>query len=351
MNITSIHNEDPSVWAERHFGELDLGDVRRNQRAVTIAAAMANNPDKSIPQVFRTVYDVKAAYNFFRHPDVTPENLQQFHREQVQAEIERAGHYLLLEDTTEIHCTEGQEIEGLGPIGSDKKRKRGFHLHSILAVRWSYEKTSFERWPNRPSVEVLGLPVQHYNIRVARPESEAKNHPEYRMKRERESQWWQRAGESVGPAPLDESVIWTRVCDRGADIYELLVSCQQLTHNYVIRACQDRSVIMESGETDRLFAIARSQAAIGEYTVDLRTRPKTDDRIPKVRRQERTNQINKPSRTAKLSISVTDLVLPFSQSPWTQTWLLTSNTLHCCARMGKKSSRRRRAFRMDITYQ
>jgi hypothetical protein len=58
---------------------VELGDLRRNQRAVTIAAAMAAHPHRSIPQMFLNAYDIKAAYKFFRHPDVTPESLQLAH--------------------------------------------------------------------------------------------------------------------------------------------------------------------------------------------------------------------------------------------------------------------------------
>jgi hypothetical protein len=65
LNITTIHQAAPGAWAEQHFGEVDLGDLRHHQRAVTIATAMATNPARSIPQMFLNPYDVKAAYSFF----------------------------------------------------------------------------------------------------------------------------------------------------------------------------------------------------------------------------------------------------------------------------------------------
>ncbi len=83
MNITTIHQESPLAWSERHFAEVDLGETRRNRRTVTMAAAMAMNPDQSIPKMFIHSYDIKAAYNFFAHPEATPDNLQLAHREVV----------------------------------------------------------------------------------------------------------------------------------------------------------------------------------------------------------------------------------------------------------------------------
>ena len=283
MNITTIHQAAPRVWAEQHFGDLDLGDLRRNQRAVTIATAMATNPTRSIPQMFLNPYDVKAAYSFFRHPEATPEPLQLAHREVVLEQLQRPGQYLLLEDTSEMSWSGQQPIAGLGPIGSGAAGLQGFLLHSMLAVRWQCEVAAHTtRWPGRPSVEVLGLPVQHYHVRQPRPTGEpAKNNSKILKERAREGQWWEQAGAALGPAPEDEAVTWTRVCDRGADIYELLVSCAELNHRFVIRAAQDRCLTNEDGRvvTGKLFATARAQAALGHYELELRARPGQSARV------------------------------------------------------------------------
>ena len=79
-----------------------MGEARRNQRAQTIAAAMATNPDKSIPKMFIHRYDIKAAYNLFKHPEATPDNLQLAHREVVLEQMHLPGRYLLLEDSSEM---------------------------------------------------------------------------------------------------------------------------------------------------------------------------------------------------------------------------------------------------------
>ncbi|MBI3302392.1 MAG: VCBS repeat-containing protein [Deltaproteobacteria bacterium] len=85
----------------------------------------------------RAAYWVKAAYTLFRRPGATPDTLQASHREAVRAELQQAGRYLLLEDTTEMSWSGQQPIVGLGPIGSGDRRAQGFLLHSVLAVRWT----------------------------------------------------------------------------------------------------------------------------------------------------------------------------------------------------------------------
>ncbi len=57
--------ESPQTWAKRHFGGIEMADVRRVARAVTVAEAMAKHPGHSIPQMFEQPYEVKAAYHLF----------------------------------------------------------------------------------------------------------------------------------------------------------------------------------------------------------------------------------------------------------------------------------------------
>ncbi|WP_370655773.1 IS4/Tn5 family transposase DNA-binding protein [Paracraurococcus lichenis] len=41
--------EDAGSWAERQWGEVDLGNHRRTRRAVTMGAAMAAQPTAGLP--------------------------------------------------------------------------------------------------------------------------------------------------------------------------------------------------------------------------------------------------------------------------------------------------------------
>ncbi|MEW6212754.1 MAG: IS4 family transposase [Acidobacteriota bacterium] len=299
MDVKSIHAQPPLEWAEKHFGDLELGDVRRNQRAVTISSAMAANPDKSIPQLFMHTYDVKAAYNFLSNDDVTPDTIQETHRHLIAKEMAKPSRYLLLEDTTEMSWSGNQPIEGLGPIGAGTKGLQGFHLHSVLSVRCQVGPTQGEQSSTRQAVEVLGLIDQQYHLREPRPDWEKKKKDTRVAKeRERESQLWEQAGERIGPAP-EMPVEWIRVCDRGADIYEMMISCQQLGHRYVIRAAQDRCLTNEGGRetTGKLMETAREQKELGSFKMELR---------------ERRGQ---PSRTALMKISAVGVLVRSPQRP------------------------------------
>jgi predicted nucleotidyltransferase len=51
-------------WAEYTFGTVHLGDVRRTQRAVAIASAIAHNPAASLPAQMPDEAALEATYRF-----------------------------------------------------------------------------------------------------------------------------------------------------------------------------------------------------------------------------------------------------------------------------------------------
>ncbi len=290
--ITENQAQSPREWAVEHFGGADLSHVKRVDRAITIAEAMAASPGKSLPQIFAHPYDLTAAYTFFRHPEATPDNLQAGHRERVLCEMEQPGRYLLLEDTSEALCTETGEIIGLGPVGASKDKQIGFHLHSVLAVRWPSEPDQAP--PRRPTVEVLGLADQQYHVREPRPD-ELKRHASLRRvlpADELESALWEKASRRIGTAPDREDVVWVKVADRGADIFDHLCECKKQGHRFVVRANKDRVLLTEDGKrAGKLFETARATASCGEVELELRSRP------------------GQAARRARLQVSFTPVIL------------------------------------------
>lgn len=290
------HALEPSQWAGIHFGDAPLSDVRRVQRLQMIGEAMAANPGASIPQLFARPYDVKAAYHFFDHPEVTPESVQSAHRAWVMEQLERAGTYLLIEDTTELDWTDRAPIPGLGPIGNSNEGTQGVRLHSVVAARWDAEAT-VHKLGHRPSVELLGLASQEYLRRIPRPVDDSPDDSLARKKRERESLRWLRSGEELGLVP--RGVRWVRVGDAEADIYEYVQSGQSKGHGYVIRAGQNRALVAGDGRTvvGHLYETVRHAPTLGQFAVNLYPRP------------------GQAARTVELSVSAVAVCLRAPQRP------------------------------------
>src|SRR5947209_6755129 len=114
---TLDHKAAPADWAHSQFQGARLGHSARRKRVMTIAGAMAEQPGRTIPELFTRKYDIDAAYAFFDCPQATPDTIQCGHRTLVKAELRQPGRYLLIEDTTYISFTHRQQpVPGLGPI-------------------------------------------------------------------------------------------------------------------------------------------------------------------------------------------------------------------------------------------
>jgi Transposase DNA-binding/Transposase Tn5 dimerisation domain len=297
VNITT----EPFEWAKQNFSNLTTTDIRLNKRIIKIAEAMAKKPGTTLPGLFGTWKDTKAIYRLLNHDSITPAVIQDEHKEICKRRISEKGTYLLIEDTSEFSWSGHQPIEGLGPIGSGKEGMQGFLLQSVLAARY--------RGINN-SVEIIGLPSQQFHIRKPRPKGESRKSSFQMKKRERESQLWTYSGKNLGQTPPD--IEWIRICDRGADIYELLLQCQEMRHSFVIRASADRTLVTEESGVSagtKLFKAAETGTKLGEFKIKLRSRK------------------NIPARVATLSVRARKICLISPKRPRKQMGKMPS--IHC----------------------
>src|SRR2546429_8030988 len=137
MNATTFTNLDE--WARAQGAEAELGDRRRAARAVRVGAALAANPDASLPAQTQTWGDLKAAYRLLNAPDVTHAALSTPHWMQTRAATTGPEPVLFIQDTTEVDDTAPPHTGGLGAIGDG--RGRGYELQSWLAVRPAEDQT------------------------------------------------------------------------------------------------------------------------------------------------------------------------------------------------------------------
>lgn len=276
MSIAT-HFCDPLAWAQHHFGTAALGDVRRTRRLVTLAASWCRQPGASIPRLSQGQPGTsKAAYRLLDHPQATPDAFQAPHRRVVSQQLQAPGTYLLLEDTTELSWPEAAARRaGLGPVGPGKARSQGVLLHSLVAAAWPAQDP--DPAAKRPPLPLLGLLDQQFHVRQPVPAAEKAaphGHSRLRQQRPRESALGTQSLRAVGtPAP---DTRWVVVADRGADVYEHLLRCQQQRLGFVVRAAQDRALVAGPAKTPagRLFEVARAQPSQGTLALALRGRPR-----------------------------------------------------------------------------
>lgn len=272
--------EDSATWIRTQFEGATLRDVRRTRRTIQVATEMVTQPGASLPQLAATRSDLKATYALWAHPTSTPAHLQAGHRTHVRAALdESADPILLVEDTTVMSWAGHAPVAGLGPIGSGGDAGlQGFLLHSVLAMRWVAAPDPTRA--RRPPVEFLGVADQQYHVRTPAPPAETAlpegSQPFARQQRWRESALWLASTAHLGPAPrAGVGPRWVRICDRGADVFEFLESCQAAGHGYVVRAAQDRALV----RGPRLLATLRAQPAQATLALPLRARPQHPARV------------------------------------------------------------------------
>jgi hypothetical protein len=270
---------DAREWAERQFGECELGDKRRTKRLIQVAHQVANNPAGSFPEQMESWGDLKAAYRLFDADEVTFDAVAGPHWRQTRAQ--GPGRFLVLEDTTEVDFGYGREIAGLSRIGNGSGN--GFLLHNGLLVA-------------AESRAVIGVAGQTIHYRKAAPKKENKSQ---RFKRERESQVWGNLIDKIGPPP--EGVQWVHVCDRGADDFEVFCHLRQNRGEWVIRAsATHRLIFTPAGQQQPLTEYLDTLPVAGTYELHLRARPQ------------------QAARTAKLEVRFGELRMPVPrhQSPY-----------------------------------
>ncbi|MBF6615016.1 MAG: IS4 family transposase [Chloroflexi bacterium] len=271
----------PQQWAEATFGSVELGDPRRTRRAVAMAQAMARDTTASLPKQLHDGAALEAAYRFVHSGQVTYEALLRPHEEATRQDCRFHPTVLLIQDTTEVDYQHHPQTSGLGPIGNGTHQ--GFLLQSVLAVE-----------PGRR--QVLGIAHQEPFLRQPAPPKETKAQ---RLKRERESQVWERSVHALGTPP--EGVRWVHVGDRYSDIFSFLRLCRQQHTDFTIRACQDRCVdlLVEQAETpvparshhrehpprppaQHLFEVLATWAAQAPSTVEITASQKRKARTAQV---------------------------------------------------------------------
>jgi hypothetical protein len=281
---------DIKNWAQKNFENIPLGDKRRVNRVINIAQHMATFPGKSIPQLFKKTYSIKASYELFKHPKADPDNMQKTHRDLVYKEMKKSGTYLLIEDTSALSWSGNAFIKGLGPIGKSSKGLQGFFLHSTIAMRWN------EKFSRKNIIkEIIGLAAQQYKVRLFK-RKKLKRKTAISNLEELESNVWEKTIDKLPSLPKNKNIRWVRVCDRGADIYEVLLQCKKNNYGFVIRSAYDRLIYKKNGKTDKLFSYSKSAHALGSFLLFLRSRPGMKARTVKLSVSTQYVKIKSPQR-------------------------------------------------------
>jgi hypothetical protein len=124
---------DSSTWAEETFGTAVLGDVRRTQRVVAMAARAAESPRGTVTGVFPTSAEREGAFRLLENPAVSHAAVTEAAMEASAVRCRAESLVYVAVDGSSLTLSDSAEKRELGRVGP-QLFARGLLVMSALAV-------------------------------------------------------------------------------------------------------------------------------------------------------------------------------------------------------------------------
>ncbi len=230
----------------KDFPELDFGDVRRNERFVSIINNISKLPGSSIPLQNDSWYSTKATYEFYKNEDVSIALLQKAIANYGCSQVEELKQVLIAHDFCQVSYNDSS-AEGLGYLANTEGR-------GIITF-------------NSIAISSQGIPLSLlYQQSFTRPLEELGKAKKRRQAafEDKESYHWYKGITAVNEQ-LGDQVQKIHIADREADIYDLFFCSHQKNTDLLIRAKHNRKLNDKSALWD---AVAQRPLA-AEVMLDI----------------------------------------------------------------------------------
>jgi hypothetical protein len=208
-----------TTWAALLAAATLLPDRRLNTRLRNILDELANQPTVSIPQAAGNWGQAKASYRFLSNDRVTQPALTDGFARDTARLCQEQPVVLVVQDTTSLNLTANKSIAELGPIES-KSLARGLFMHTTLAMT--------------EQGVLIGVLGQQFWTRPQRGQPGSD---------EKESAKWI-YGIDQARQPIYEAgdcrPCLVHIFDREGDIYDVMLTIDDLDDRAIIRCAQDR---------------------------------------------------------------------------------------------------------------
>lgn len=121
------------AWAQEQFGHAELGDLRRTDRLVVLAADVAKRPSGIVSRVCATSASREGAFRLLENSGVRADAILDAVCEKTAHDCRGLGTVIVPIDTTSLSL-EDDGSKGLGPIAHGRARSRGLHAVTALAL-------------------------------------------------------------------------------------------------------------------------------------------------------------------------------------------------------------------------
>lgn len=272
-----------SLWAQGEFGQAQLGDERRTQRLVEMAADVAQKPAGKLTQVWEEGPERQGAYRLLESEAVEVEAMRSA---ALTAAFSRAKGPLVFvpTDGSALNVLAARDkplSKGFGPVGTAKSKARGLEVVSALVL-------------DDKGVP-LGMGGQRYWAREGGRKEPAGNRPLEDKETRHTLEVFEQVLEARQAAGY-EGRVWFQH-DRAGDNRDVLHWAVMTDAWVTVRAAQDRSV--QWPLEGRLWEVMGAQQPLGTYKLKVPEGPK------------------RSARKALLQVRAQSVVLPLAHH-WTK---------------------------------
>lgn len=233
-------------WAQMEYGRSTHCDGRVRGLVVRMGRGWEKRPGESLPAIFPGRNEQRAAYRLLSSGNVDEQDIIEPHKEALVERVRVHGSevVLALQDTTTINYSNLNRVEGLVSIGG---KGEGLFVHVGLAVTEN----------RRP----LGVYELNSTVRNNGDEVES-------------SRWFQGLRKALELEGACEKARVVTVCDREADIWNLMVEAKESGAGFLVRSSKGsgRKVAVGDGESRDLWEYMESLPVLGKKKLEIRAR-------------------------------------------------------------------------------
>jgi hypothetical protein len=250
-------------WAAEAFGGAELGDRRRRDRLIAMAAAASERPDGHVCQVFSDAGEMHGAYDFLESRHTTASQIAAAMGAATARRCAEEPFVYVAVDGSSLTLSDHAREKDFGMIGAGKFGARGLKVISALAMT--------------EQGATLGLLAQ---IWWSRPKKKRKTVEQRRRLRteEKETQRWIDAIEQASAQCRKHDAKPWFVMDRECDAGPILLALHHGETAFTVRSNWDRVVESTGKNRQYLRATLEAQQGWGSYVLDVPAAPKRSKR-------------------------------------------------------------------------
>jgi hypothetical protein len=252
------YREQHAEWADRTFGHARLGDERRVERLVAMAARVAERPAGPVTQVFDTSAQREGAFRLLESDAASPDAIRRAAFEATAKSCRKSPRLYVAIDGSSLTLTDRAERRELGRVGTSRPA-RGLQVMSALAID--------ERGA------ALGLLDQRWWARDQPPflrKGKASRCIGTRYKDKETRHWLDTLTDCDDRLQQNapDAQAWYQL-DRGADCWPVIQLALERELLITIRAAHNRRLLGPEGQKLHLWHEVKRQRVLGRYEVKV----------------------------------------------------------------------------------